>query len=78
MRQKLGPPLQNKVVQKLKLSKNVNTKIRSSNPLILKELHILENQDDFMTYWNDLEDLNLAIFVTSTSLHLKVFKNLLS
>ena len=46
----MDPPLQNKVVQKLKLSKNVNTKIRSSNPLILKELHILENQDDFMTY----------------------------
>ena len=37
--QNLGLPFQNKVVQKLKLSKNVKTKKCTPNPIFLKEHH---------------------------------------
>ena len=45
--QKLGPFLQNKWVQKLKLSTNVNTKNCSPNPMFLQKQCFYKNQVNF-------------------------------
>ena len=64
---------QTKVVQKLKLSKSVNTKfvflIQYSQKKSFLERPIQQK--------NDYKNLNLAVYVTSASLHFKKFQNFL-
>ena len=74
MRQQFVPFLQNKVVQKLKLSKNVNTKfVLLTN--ILKSKSFPEKLIQCLTEKNDLENPNLVLLSPMHSSNYFFFKN---